>query len=319
MKMGASIALLLSILLTVTAYAQQVPTKPIMGGVLNGKAISLPRPAYPPAAREVGASGAVTVQVLVDENGVVISATATSGHPLLRANAVEAARAAAFSPTTLNGEPVKVSGVITYNFVPPVTVVRMFFVLSHANETGTFGKYVTPESLARQLLQDWIQERELLNSLTFEKELRDEEVPPRRQQTSEPVLPPDTNSRYTGLGDIPSSSESHGSRKLDSASRDTLRLLTAMIEKRAREGVIVSWVCDLGGALGMFVAEANDEAKFQSHVSRIESLLEHAPQGIKYEPLRLVNEFVTFAKNADTDEARIESIAKAEALSNLRY
>lgn len=96
---------------------KKVP-KQISGGVLNGKATSLPKPPYPPAARAVRASGAVTVQVLIDESGSVVSATAVSGHPLLRAAAVQAARGARFSPTQLSGQPVKVSGVITYNFVP---------------------------------------------------------------------------------------------------------------------------------------------------------------------------------------------------------
>lgn len=92
--------------------------KQISGGVLNGKATSLPKPPYPPAARAVRAAGAVTVQVLIDESGNVVSASAVSGHPLLRAAAVQAARGARFSPTQLSGQPVKVSGVITYNFVP---------------------------------------------------------------------------------------------------------------------------------------------------------------------------------------------------------
>ena len=92
--------------------------KTVSGGVLNGKATSLPKPAYPPAARAVRASGAVSVQVLISESGSVISASAVSGHPLLRAAAVSAARNARFSPTLLSGQPVKVSGVITYNFVP---------------------------------------------------------------------------------------------------------------------------------------------------------------------------------------------------------
>jgi protein TonB len=96
---------------------KKVP-KQISGGVLNGKATSLPKPPYPPAARAVRASGAVTVQVLIDESGSVVSATAVSGHPLLRAAAVQAARSARFSPTQLSGQPVIVSGVITFNFVP---------------------------------------------------------------------------------------------------------------------------------------------------------------------------------------------------------
>jgi TonB family protein len=91
--------------------------KNISGGVLNGKAASLPQPEYPAAALAVKAEGAVSVQVLIDEEGNVISASAVSGHPLLRAAAVAAAKEAKFAPTRLSGEPVKVSGVLTYNFV----------------------------------------------------------------------------------------------------------------------------------------------------------------------------------------------------------
>jgi TonB family protein len=93
------------------------PGKPISGGVLNGKAISLPKPAYPPAAKAVKASGTVVVQVEIDEQGKVVSAKAVSGHPLLRSASEAAAREARFTPTKLSGKPVKVSGVVTYNFV----------------------------------------------------------------------------------------------------------------------------------------------------------------------------------------------------------
>jgi protein TonB len=89
----------------------------VSGGVLNGKAISKPQPVYPPIAKAARASGIVTVQVLVDESGRVISASPVSGHPLLQQAAVAAARQARFSPTLLSGQPVKVSGVLTYNFV----------------------------------------------------------------------------------------------------------------------------------------------------------------------------------------------------------
>jgi protein TonB len=90
---------------------------PISGGVLNGKAISLPKPPYPPIARAARAAGTVTVQVTIDESGKVISARAVGGHPLLQQAAVQAAYGARFSPTQLSGQPVKVTGVITYNFV----------------------------------------------------------------------------------------------------------------------------------------------------------------------------------------------------------
>jgi TonB family protein len=93
-------------------------SKTVSGGILNGKAISLPTPAYPPIAKAAHASGTVVVQVIIDDHGNVLSATAISGHPLLRAAAVAAARGAKFTPTKLGGESVKVNGVITYNFAP---------------------------------------------------------------------------------------------------------------------------------------------------------------------------------------------------------
>jgi len=97
--------------------AKPTPRAPISGGVLNGKAISLPKPGYPPIAKAAHASGTVVVQVLIDENGNVVQASAVSGHPLLINAAVTAARQARFSPTKLSGQPVKVTGVIQYNFV----------------------------------------------------------------------------------------------------------------------------------------------------------------------------------------------------------
>jgi TonB family protein len=90
--------------------------KPVTGGVLNGVAISLPAPMYPDAARRFRISGMVSVDVIVDEIGKVISAQATSGPAVLREVAVQAALRARFSPTKLSGQPVKVSGLINYKF-----------------------------------------------------------------------------------------------------------------------------------------------------------------------------------------------------------
>jgi TonB family protein len=95
----------------------RVPAQPSSGGVLNGKAVKLPKPVYPREARAARVQGPVTVQVLIDEEGRVISAAAVSGDPLLHDTAVTAAKGAIFSPTVIDGKPVKVSGVITYNFV----------------------------------------------------------------------------------------------------------------------------------------------------------------------------------------------------------
>lgn len=84
--------------------------------VLNGEALSLPKPAYPQTARTMGLEGTVKVQVTIDKTGSVVSAKAADGHSLFRLVSEQAAKGAKFRPTFLNGEPVIVTGVIVYNF-----------------------------------------------------------------------------------------------------------------------------------------------------------------------------------------------------------
>ena len=99
--------------------AQVIKPRPqvIRKTVLNGEAISLPKPVYPPIAKQTRVQGPVTIQVLVDEQGRVVSANVVKGDPRLAHAARQAAMQARFSPTMLGDQPVKVSGVITYNFV----------------------------------------------------------------------------------------------------------------------------------------------------------------------------------------------------------
>ncbi|HZG51835.1 MAG TPA: energy transducer TonB [Pyrinomonadaceae bacterium] len=98
------------------------PAKPrdqirVSSSVISSKIISKPTPAYPPLARQARVQGTVTVEILIDVEGRVVSAQATNGHPLLRMAAQQSAYHARFSPTSISGQPVKVSGVITYNFI----------------------------------------------------------------------------------------------------------------------------------------------------------------------------------------------------------
>ena len=94
------------------------PVQAPAGTILNGKALSLPRPVYPDAARARGISGTVIVKVKIDETGTVVSAQdMCGGPPYLSESSVQAAYAARFSPTKLSGKPVPVFGVIQYRFV----------------------------------------------------------------------------------------------------------------------------------------------------------------------------------------------------------
>lgn len=95
---------------------RKAPVRPVSGGVLNGRAVSLPAPAYPDAARRAQTTGTVSVDIVIDVNGRVISAKAISGPSLLRDAAERAAMQARFTPALLSGQPVKMSGSIIYNF-----------------------------------------------------------------------------------------------------------------------------------------------------------------------------------------------------------
>jgi len=100
-----------------TPPAQPETGQPIEGGIINDKAVELPKPNYPEAAKKIHAAGQVQIRVLIDETGKVISAEAIFGPEPLREAAVEAAKRARFAPTRMSGVPVRVTGIITYDFV----------------------------------------------------------------------------------------------------------------------------------------------------------------------------------------------------------
>jgi TonB family protein len=95
---------------------QSQPIQQVVEKVLDGNAITRVEPIYPPTARMMKAFGTVRVQITISETGSVIDAKAISGHQALRSAAVDAAYKWVFKPTTVNGEPIKVQGVLTFNF-----------------------------------------------------------------------------------------------------------------------------------------------------------------------------------------------------------
>ena len=91
--------------------------KPVEGGELNAKALSLPKPVYTEEAKRIKASGKITVRVIVDESGKVVFAQALNGQAPLREAAEAAARQATFAPTVQDGITVRVTGTLVYDFV----------------------------------------------------------------------------------------------------------------------------------------------------------------------------------------------------------
>jgi TonB family protein len=85
---------------------------------LQSRVINRVNPVYSANARKLNATGTVKVEVTISEVGIVIDARAISGHLALRSAAVEAARKWVFKPAILKDTPVKMKGILTFNFGP---------------------------------------------------------------------------------------------------------------------------------------------------------------------------------------------------------
>src|SRR5207244_1698270 len=83
----------------------------VSGGVLESRVL---RSAHPVAAE--GGSGSVIVEIEISETGTVTLARALSGPAGLRAASEAAAWQWQFKPLTVNGEPVRAVGTISFNF-----------------------------------------------------------------------------------------------------------------------------------------------------------------------------------------------------------
>ncbi|MBA3321409.1 MAG: TonB family protein [Pyrinomonadaceae bacterium] len=99
-----------------TAAPADAPAQPVEVGSLIAKATQRVNPPYPPTARSARAFGKVTVYLQLDETGAIASVRRTDGPELLRRVAEDAARRWKFRPTVINGQPVRVSGYVSFNF-----------------------------------------------------------------------------------------------------------------------------------------------------------------------------------------------------------
>lgn len=130
----------------------------ISRGVINGKAINLVKPEFPAMARTVGVYGTVSVAVLIDEKGDILEASPNNGHPFLQPVSIRAAFESKFEPVTLGGNPVRVRGIIVYNFIPEKwNWLEIGYTLSYGSN------YYSIETLLQTLPYEYEEERQLLN------------------------------------------------------------------------------------------------------------------------------------------------------------
>ncbi|HSE16980.1 MAG TPA: energy transducer TonB [Pyrinomonadaceae bacterium] len=89
---------------------------PVDVGALDAQAVSKPKAVMSEEAKRLKLTGRITVKVIVDENGKVVSALALNGPAALREAAIEAAKQATFAPVVKDGITVRFTGTLTYNF-----------------------------------------------------------------------------------------------------------------------------------------------------------------------------------------------------------
>lgn len=305
-----------------SAAAQTPAPKSISKGVVNGSAISLPTPAYPPAAKAVNAGGAVSVQVTIDEEGNVISARAVSGHPLLQAAAVQAARAAKFRPTLLQGQPVKVTGTIVYNFVAGMTFTQIGYELGFAEKSMTL-KNAVANSISASLPAEWKEEKENLKALGAY--VKDQNAEENKVQTK-----PDVSALSSSISDAPTEPKEkpvvsggmttyRQGQNLDDKSVDILKDIQSKMENRLSANEKMLWAFRLGGILGKIHAEIESQDKTLENVAELDQLNAAAPAGIPAEILLKVKEISDASRQTAADNERKEKISTlSEGLRNQR-
>jgi TonB family protein len=92
------------------------PNEPMNLGALNRFATKLAIPVYPVIERQRSTEGLVTVEIMLDEEGKVTSAKATSGPKGLRTSAEDAIRRSKFKPAIVGDKAIKATGFINFNF-----------------------------------------------------------------------------------------------------------------------------------------------------------------------------------------------------------
>jgi len=92
-------------------------------------------PEYPAEARAKRLGGAVRLEVLVDETGTVKAISDANGDPSLVQAAKDAAARTRFTVSRCDDQPVPVTGVLTFNFIP-IALTDLYVVPATAKEFG---------------------------------------------------------------------------------------------------------------------------------------------------------------------------------------
>lgn len=269
----------------VTAQTPPASVKQINKGVLNGSAVTLAKPAYPPAARAVNAEGAVNVQITIDEEGNVVSASAVSGHPLLRQAAAQAARESKFNPTLLGGQAVKVTGVVVYNFVGEdraANWLKIGYDLTSAQYSSTA---LNTNRINKSFQAEWTTEKEQLQKLAEINRTESANNPYPILMTGKQVIA-NTEKKPDGT-----TIEAWRVKRLPvnaPASSEQIALAQSLISSlqgRLASSEVNLWQFSTGSVLSQLLAKGRSPNDRQNAISSLRQQIQSAPGGISPESL----------------------------------
>jgi TonB family protein len=285
-----------------TTNAQDHTPRTISGGVLNGRAVSLPKPVYPQIAKAARASGTVVVQVMIDENGDVVSASAVSGHPLLKAAAVQAAQGAKFSPTLLQGVPVKVTGTINYNFVLPMSWVEIGVELSQAEKGANH--YLSPSVAFSLYAQQFEMESKELRELEGTPQITGKDVKAGRSTSKQ-----ESPQIRKGVTTVVSSSKLETIEPTRNAEYSRrISSVISSLESKLMGDAIKSWYFSLGLMIGRAEENVLNEETIPKVAEQFRNHSFIAPKGVSETIISRIQQIVSFSNKSSFDKNDVSEI-----------
>lgn len=285
--------------------------KMVSGGVVNGKAKNLVKPAYPSAAKAVNAEGAVSVQIVIDEQGNVASAKAVSGHPLLRQAAEQAALQSTFAPTMLNGQPVMVTGVVVYNFVADRATgwFKIGFDLA-VIERGLPLTMMNVDGISKAFPAEWAAEKQQLDRLTEIKRAEEINNPP--IVSSERKVIENTEKRADGTT-VKTIITERAVKPVSPPNAEQTAIaqnLIAALQARLGSDEASLWQFNLGINLNKALSQTGNFNERQNTSALLRQQIQFAPSKIAPEYLADAQKVVTILENQNLTEEDRQQIAQ---------
>lgn len=292
------------------APAQNSPAnvKQVSLGVVNGKAVTLTKPAYPAAARAVGAQGAVNVKVTIDEEGNVVSAEAVSGHPLLQQAAVQAAQQSKFSPTLLSGQAVKVTGIVVYNFLAPERTtnwMKIGYDLTAAQHAPSL-IYLDTNSIEKVFQADWTTERDQLKRLNEIKQSEASSIEPPTVVAEKPIS--DTTEKRADGTTVRKVVVERAVKSDNPPNAEQVAIsqsLTSSLQSRLGSDSLNLWRFNTGVSLSQALSKLRFTNERQGVLDALRSQIQTAPSEISPEYIADLQKMLTLIEiQKPTDEDR---------------